>query len=154
MSATMRVDDFVSNRSLFPSVPPIVHVSSRQHPVTVHFSRRTSSDYVSEALKKASKIHCRLPSGGILIFLTGQNEIAGVCAALNRKFGKSAIELRRNKRNEMKGLQGREGIADETVQLGLANFNLSQGMCFQRLMSVEPFLRIALKLRLRWRISI
>ncbi|KAJ8518483.1 hypothetical protein ONZ45_g4442 [Pleurotus djamor] len=78
MSATLRVSDFAENRTLFPTPPPIINVAARQHPVTVHFSKRTSSDYVNEAVRKAGKIHTRLPPGGILIFLTGQNEITGV----------------------------------------------------------------------------
>ncbi|PIL32147.1 hypothetical protein GSI_06853 [Ganoderma sinense ZZ0214-1] len=82
MSATLRVSDFADNKTLFASPPPIINVPARQHPVTVHFSRRTNSDYISEAIKKASKIHARLPPGGILVFLTGQNEITGVCRKL------------------------------------------------------------------------
>ncbi|KAG9315882.1 P-loop containing nucleoside triphosphate hydrolase protein [Chiua virens] len=78
MSATLRVTDFAENKLLFPSAPPVINVSARQHPVTIHFNRRTSSDYVKEAIKKTAKIHSRLPPGGILIFLTGQNEISGV----------------------------------------------------------------------------
>ncbi|EIW64851.1 P-loop containing nucleoside triphosphate hydrolase protein [Trametes versicolor FP-101664 SS1] len=95
MSATLRVADFAENTALFPSPPPIINVPARQHPVTVHFSRRTSSDYVTEAVKKASKIHARLPPGGILIFLTGQNEITGVCKKLETMYGKKAIEEHR-----------------------------------------------------------
>lgn len=95
MSATLRVSDFAENKALFPSPPPIITVSARQHPVTVHFSRRTSSDYVTEAVKKASKIHSRLPPGGILIFLTGQNEITGVCRKLEAKFGRKALQAKK-----------------------------------------------------------
>ncbi|KAH7928402.1 P-loop containing nucleoside triphosphate hydrolase protein [Leucogyrophana mollusca] len=98
MSATLRVSDFAQNRSLFSSPPPVINVSARQHPVTVHFNRRTPSDYVNEAIKKASKIHARLPPGGILIFLTGQNEIAGVCKKLEARFGRKALEDRRKRR--------------------------------------------------------
>jgi len=53
MSATLRVSDFAENMALFSSPPPVINVDARQHPVTVHFSRRTSSDYVQEAIKKA-----------------------------------------------------------------------------------------------------
>ncbi|KAG6910680.1 hypothetical protein DXG01_008724 [Tephrocybe rancida] len=95
MSATLRVSDFAENRTLFPSPPPVINVAARQHPVTVHFSRRTVSDYVTEATKKTTKIHTRLPPGGILIFLTGQNEITGVCRKLEAKFGQKAIEAKR-----------------------------------------------------------
>ena len=99
MSATLRVEDFVDNPVLFPTPPPVIRVESRQYPVTVHFSRRTSSDYVSEAVKKACKIHQRLPPGGILIFLTGQNEIAGVCRTLNSRFGAESLKSRRRRRD-------------------------------------------------------
>lgn len=98
MSATLRVSDFAENTTLFPSPPPVINVSARQHPVTIHFSRRTSSDYVNEAVKKATKIHTRLPSGGILIFLTGQNEITGVCRKLEAKFGRKSLEEKRKRR--------------------------------------------------------
>lgn len=98
MSATLRVSDFADNQRLFPTRPPIIDIPARQHPVTVHFSRRTASDYVSEAVKKASKIHARLPPGGILIFLTGQNEITGVCRKLEARYGAKALEQRRKMR--------------------------------------------------------
>ena len=101
MSATLRVADFAENKTLFSSPPPIINVPARQHPVTVHFSRRTSSDYVTEAIKKASKIHARLPPGGILIFLTGQNEITGVCRKLEARYGRKALEERRKARTSL-----------------------------------------------------
>ena len=98
MSATLRVSDFAENQRLFISPPPVINIAARQHPVTVHFNRRTPSDYVAEAIKKASKIHIRLPPGGILIFLTGQTEIIGVCRKLAAKFGQKALEARRQQR--------------------------------------------------------
>ncbi|KAG6903245.1 hypothetical protein C0995_000140 [Termitomyces sp. Mi166 len=98
MSATLRVSDFAENKTLFPIPPPVINVAARQYPVTIHFSRRTASDYVTEAIKKTTKIHTRLPPGGILIFLTGQNEITGVCRKLEAKFGLKAIEEKRKRR--------------------------------------------------------
>ncbi len=98
MSATLRVADFAENKALFSAPPPVINVSSRQYPVTIHFNRRTSSDYVTEAIKKITKIHTRLPPGGILVFLTGQNEITGVCRRLEVKFGRKSIEERKNRR--------------------------------------------------------
>ncbi|KAG2155816.1 P-loop containing nucleoside triphosphate hydrolase protein [Suillus bovinus] len=98
MSATLRVGDFAENQTLFSSPPPVVNVDARQHPVTIHFNRRTSSDYVREAVKKAAKIHARLPPGGILIFLTGQNEILGVCKKLEARYGRKALEARKKRR--------------------------------------------------------
>ncbi|KAJ7250874.1 P-loop containing nucleoside triphosphate hydrolase protein [Mycena haematopus] len=110
MSATLRVSDFAENRTLFPTPPPVINVAARQHPVTIHFNRRTFSDYVTEAVKKTTKIHTRLPPGGILIFLTGQNEITGVCRKLEAKFGIKALERKRRQR------QAAENTADNEPQ--------------------------------------
>ncbi|KAH9179227.1 P-loop containing nucleoside triphosphate hydrolase protein [Lactarius sanguifluus] len=104
MSATLRISDFVENSTLFATPPPVIEVPARQYPVTVHFNRRTVSDYVSEAIRKASKIHARLPPGGVLIFLTGQNEIVGVCKRLEERYGAKSIKERKRRR---KGLQAR-----------------------------------------------
>lgn len=88
MSATLRVSDFTENKSLFQQQPPVVNVAARQHPVTIHFSRRTSADYLEEAMAKTIKIHKKLPPGGILVFLTGQGEIESMVKKLRQKFGK------------------------------------------------------------------
>ena len=98
MSATLRVADFADNKTLFPDPPPIINIAARQHPVTIHFNRRTSSDYVTEAVKKTSKIHSRLPPGGILVFLTGQNEITGACRMLEARYGENASDERRQRK--------------------------------------------------------
>ena len=87
MSATLRVADFTTNTRLFPNSPPVISVDARQFPVTVHFNRKTAlRGYVEEAFKKVSKIHQRLPPGGILVFLTGQDEIRQLCRMLSTKF--------------------------------------------------------------------
>ncbi|KAK0464536.1 P-loop containing nucleoside triphosphate hydrolase protein [Desarmillaria tabescens] len=101
MSATLRVSDFAENKTLFPKSPPVINVAARQHPVTVHFNRRTVADYVTEAIKKTTKIHTRLPPGGILIFLTGQNEIQGVCRKLESRFGQKALQEKRKRRGAL-----------------------------------------------------
>ena len=98
MSATLRISDFIENNTLFATPPPVIRVPARQYTVTVHFNRRTVSDYVSDAIRKASKIHARLPPGGILIFLTGQNEISGVCRRLDERYGARSIAERRKRR--------------------------------------------------------
>ncbi|KAJ1735350.1 putative ATP-dependent RNA helicase DHR1 [Coemansia biformis] len=88
MSATLRVDDFVKNTRLFRAPPPVLNVQARQHPVRVHFSRRTPApgQHVHDAIQKAAKIHTRLPDGGILMFLTGQAEITFACKRLRELF--------------------------------------------------------------------
>ncbi|KAF9794055.1 hypothetical protein SFRURICE_014218, partial [Spodoptera frugiperda] len=67
MSATLRID-------------------SRQFPVTTHFNKNTNSDYLKEAYKKTVKIHTRLPEGGILIFVTGQQEVHYLVKKLKAAF--------------------------------------------------------------------
>ncbi|KAL5482731.1 ECM16 [Sanghuangporus weigelae] len=113
MSATLRVSDFVENSTLFPNPPPILRVDARQHPVAIHFSRRTYPDFVNEAIRKASKVHARLPPGGILIFLTGQNEITGVCRKLQARYGKEAIMARRKRRGESAAHRVKENSVSE-----------------------------------------
>lgn len=86
MSATLRVEDFTENKKLFKRTPPLISVDSRQFPVTIHFNKRTSDDYIKEAFNKTVKIHTKLPEGGILIFVTGQNEVQGLVNKLRKTF--------------------------------------------------------------------
>lgn len=106
MSATLRVTDFTANRTLFPTPPPVITITTRQHPVTIHFNRRTPTDYLGEAFKKVSKIHTRLPPGGVLVFLTGQQEIQGLCRKLEKKFGKKALDERKKRRETARAQAG------------------------------------------------
>ncbi|KAG9035596.1 putative ATP-dependent RNA helicase DHR1 [Tulasnella sp. JGI-2019a] len=98
MSATLRVADFRDNKTLFTTPPPLINVDTRQFPVTMHYNRRTSHDYMNEVVRKATKIHCRLPPGGILIFLTGQDEINAVCRKLEKQFGPKTVAQKREER--------------------------------------------------------
>ncbi|KAK4580250.1 putative ATP-dependent RNA helicase DHR1 [Recurvomyces mirabilis] len=94
MSATLRVNDFAENRRLFrDGPPPIVEAEGRQFPVTVHFSRKTQRDYVAETVEKVARGHRKLPSGGMLIFLTSQNEITAVAKRLKEKLGGSTAGM-------------------------------------------------------------
>lgn len=86
MSATLRIEDMTQNPKLFKQPPPVLEVEGRQYPVTVHFSRRTHYDYVEEAFKKVSRGHKKLPPGGILVFMTGQNEIVQLSKKLKKTF--------------------------------------------------------------------
>ncbi|KAI5957492.1 ECM16 [Candida theae] len=86
MSATLRVSDFSENPTLFQTSPPIINVEARQYPVSVHFDKKTEFNYIDAAFNKACKIHRKLPPGGILIFLTGQNEIKTLVKRLKEEF--------------------------------------------------------------------
>lgn len=86
MSATLRIKDFTENKTLFSDPPPVLKVEKRQHPVSVHFNKKTPYNYLDEVYRKTCKIHQKLPPGGILIFLTGQNEITQMCKRLQKAF--------------------------------------------------------------------
>ncbi|CAO1440167.1 unnamed protein product [Diamesa hyperborea] len=86
MSATLRVEDFTSNSRLFKVPPPVIKVNARQFPVTIHFNKTTATDYTKEAYLKSIKIHSKLPEGGILVFLTGQQEVKHLVNKLRKLF--------------------------------------------------------------------
>ncbi|KAJ3035397.1 putative ATP-dependent RNA helicase DHR1 [Rhizophlyctis rosea] len=117
MSATLQVEDFLEG-GLFSGggeekveKPPVVSVGGRQHKVVVHYNKRTPQDYVSEAYKKICKIHSSLPPGGILVFLTGQQEIQILCKKLRDKFSKKRrkVESERDAVEEEGGYGGGGG---------------------------------------------
>lgn len=96
MSATLShgVDSFLKNEKLWGRIggpPPVVEAEGRQYPVTVHFSRKTRRDYVSEIVEKVIRGHRKLPPGGMLVFLTGQQEITAVAKKLRDRIGGSGI---------------------------------------------------------------
>ena len=94
MSATLRVEDFTTNAKLFKTPPPVISVESRQFPVTVHFNKKTNTDYIGDAFRKVCKIHNTLPEGGVLVFVTGQQEVNVLVKKLRAKFpGKNPINL-------------------------------------------------------------
>lgn len=124
MSATLRVEDFTLNKALFPvGVPPVIKVDGRQFKVSVHYNKITPKiDYVSEAYKKICKIHGKLPKGGILVFLTGQQEIQILVAKLRKRFPNGlgaklepvTSEIEENEIIEKHALSNPEEVEDES----------------------------------------
>ncbi|KAL3499521.1 hypothetical protein ACH5RR_038614 [Cinchona calisaya] len=106
MSATLRVEDFISGRRLFHIPPPVMEVPTRQYPVTIHFSKRTEViDYVGQAYKKVLSIHKRLPPGGILVFVTGQREVEYLCQKL-RNASREIVDKVSKGKNELTLMTG------------------------------------------------
>lgn len=97
----MRVEDFQENPKLFKSTPGLIHVPTRQFSVQIHFNKVTPENYVLAAYKKAVQIHRRLPPGGILIFLTGQQEVRTMVSKLRKRFPKRKDGGLVNQKNEM-----------------------------------------------------
>ncbi|KAI3419247.1 RNA helicase [Psidium guajava] len=126
MSATLRVEDFVSGKRLFRDPPPVLEVPTRQYPVTIHFSKRTEIlDYIGQAYKKVISINKRLPPGGILVFVTGQREVEHLCQKLRKAsrqiISKTSKEIGVNDLNAVSELGNTEGVdlkeIDEAYQL-------------------------------------
>lgn len=89
MSATLRVEDFTHNKWLFPKKINVINVESRQFPVSIYYNKITPDNYMDEALKKCKKIHKTLPTGDVLVFLTGEKEIKEFCYKLEIEFSKN-----------------------------------------------------------------
>ncbi|KAK1760893.1 P-loop containing nucleoside triphosphate hydrolase protein [Echria macrotheca] len=87
MSATLQVEEFTQNATLFRNPPRVIEVEGREHSVTVHFARKTHHDYVEDAFRKICRGHRKLPPGGFLVFLTGQGEIMQLSKRLKSLFG-------------------------------------------------------------------
>ena len=116
MSATLKLDDFTGNDKLFVKVPkpPVINVQGRQFPVTIHFNRHTDDDYVKVAFRKVVKIHSTLPKGGILVFVTGQQEVNQLVRKLRRKF---PLKNKNNLQHKKKA-SSRSEDDDEEATLG------------------------------------
>lgn len=77
-SATLDADKF----SEYFNQCPIFSIPGRTYPVEVMYSKEPESDYLDAALITVMQIHLTEPSGDILVFLTGQEEIDTACEIL------------------------------------------------------------------------
>uniref|UniRef100_A0A1A9ZLF8 RNA helicase n=1 Tax=Glossina pallidipes TaxID=7398 RepID=A0A1A9ZLF8_GLOPL len=115
MSATLRVEDFTSNTQLFKNPPALLKVEARQYPVTVHFQKHTPTNYIEEAFRKTVKVHTKLPEGGVLIFVTGQQEVRQLVRKLKMTFPYKRKE--ENVRKERKDEKLEENVPEEDFDM-------------------------------------
>jgi len=80
-SATVNSDLF----SAFFGGIPVFRIPGRTFPVETYFSKSVQEDYVMAAVKQTIQIHFNSPTGDILIFMTGQEDIEGTCTILAEK---------------------------------------------------------------------
>jgi ATP-dependent RNA helicase DHX8/PRP22 len=74
----------------------IFRIPGRTFPVEILYTKEPESDYLDAALTTLMQIHLVEPSGDILLFLTGQEEIDTACQVLTdrmKKLGDEAPEL-------------------------------------------------------------
>ncbi|KAJ4713153.1 ATP-dependent RNA helicase [Melia azedarach] len=70
-SATLDAEKF----SDYFGSAPIFKIPGRRYPVEIHYTKAPEADYIDAAIVTVLQIHVTQPSGDILVFLTGQEEI-------------------------------------------------------------------------------
>ena len=60
----------------------ILYVQGRQHKVKIYHSANSQLDYVEAAMRTFFQIHTDQPSGDVLIFLPGQEDIESLEASI------------------------------------------------------------------------
>uniref|UniRef100_A0A2P2I525 RNA helicase n=1 Tax=Hirondellea gigas TaxID=1518452 RepID=A0A2P2I525_9CRUS len=81
MSATMNAQKFSS----YFNDCPMLMAEGREHKLEILFTAEKSDDYIIACLSTVIKIHKQAPvTHGILVFLTGQEEIDNACLALSK----------------------------------------------------------------------
>ncbi|RCV17890.1 hypothetical protein SETIT_3G256300v2, partial [Setaria italica] len=80
-SATLNADKF----SDFFDMAPVFKIPGRRYKVDIHYTVAPEADYVDAAVATVLQLHVTQPSGDILLFLTGQEEIETVEEILRRR---------------------------------------------------------------------
>ena len=127
MSATLRVEDFTSNKKLLKTVPPVLEIDSRQYPVSIHFNRKTNGDYLHEAFKKVCKIHSECPTGGILVFVTGRIEVEVLCRKLRAKYPNNGSKVCEQKKVKTKRKENKNKtiVTEKIPAINLDDFEVN-----------------------------
>ena len=88
MSATLDADRFSEFFATGVTKPPkIMYISGRLHPIRVFHTAEPQDDYLDSALITIFQIHQKEPTGDVLVFLSGQDEIEGLTELLNEHAG-------------------------------------------------------------------
>ncbi|KAI9727172.1 MAG: putative ATP-dependent RNA helicase DHR1 [Chrysothrix sp. TS-e1954] len=128
MSATVSISELCKNASLFRSgAPPIVNVEGRQYPVSMHFARNTQRDYVEHIIRKVSRGHRKLPAGGFLVFLTGQNEIETMSGRLKEEFTSTSHGVFRQARVRSSAFEAPVETDDVDFDVGTDQTEVAEG---------------------------
>ncbi|XP_028656562.1 pre-mRNA-splicing factor ATP-dependent RNA helicase DHX16 [Erpetoichthys calabaricus] len=91
-SATLDTERF----SAFFDDAPIFRIPGRRFPVDIFYTKAPEADYLEACVVSVLQIHVTQPTGDILVFLTGQEEIEACCEMLqerSRRLGSKIAEL-------------------------------------------------------------
>lgn len=81
MSATLEAEKFQG----YFNGAPLMKVPGRLHPVEIFYTQEPERDYLEAAIRTVVQIHMCEPSGDILVFLTGEEEIEDACRKITRE---------------------------------------------------------------------
>ncbi|XP_070581669.1 pre-mRNA-splicing factor ATP-dependent RNA helicase DHX16-like [Ptychodera flava] len=91
-SATLDTEKF----SKFFDDAPIFRIPGRRYPVNIYYTKAPEADYLEACVVSVLQIHVTQPTGDVLVFLTGQEEIETAMEMLQertRKLGSKVREL-------------------------------------------------------------
>ncbi|OCT66226.1 pre-mRNA-splicing factor ATP-dependent RNA helicase DHX16 [Xenopus laevis] len=91
-SATLNTERFSS----FFDDAPVFRIPGRRYPVDIYYTKAPEADYLEACVVSVLQIHVTQPSGDILVFLTGQEEIEACCEMLQercRRLGSKIAEM-------------------------------------------------------------
>ncbi|KAF9942194.1 hypothetical protein BGZ65_008280 [Modicella reniformis] len=114
-SATLDAEAFAaffsSKRSpeATPENTSILSVQGRMYPVDVHYLAEPTSDYIESAIQTVFNIHTKEPTGDILVFMTGREEIEQVVNEIRER----ATTLPPHKYSDILALPIYAGLASE-----------------------------------------
>ena len=85
MSATIEASKFANFFTINEKTPPHLQIPGKLFPVDIIYTDSDVSNYNEKAIEVCLNIHSNEPSGDILIFLTGEDEIENCCSILREK---------------------------------------------------------------------
>ncbi|XP_053578026.1 pre-mRNA-splicing factor ATP-dependent RNA helicase DHX16 [Bombina bombina] len=91
-SATLNTEQF----STFFDDAPIFRIPGRRYPVDIYYTKAPEADYLEACVVSVLQIHVTQPTGDVLVFLTGQEEIEACCEMLQercRRLGSKIAEM-------------------------------------------------------------
>ncbi|XP_018416161.1 PREDICTED: putative pre-mRNA-splicing factor ATP-dependent RNA helicase DHX16 isoform X1 [Nanorana parkeri] len=91
-SATLNTERFSS----FFDDAPVFRIPGRRYPVDIYYTKAPEADYLEACVVSVLQIHVTQPTGDILVFLTGQEEIEACVEMLQercRRLGNKIAEM-------------------------------------------------------------